>query len=315
MITIKKFKKIQNGKINISDYITEEGLDALYVLEGHDDVSYVTNTVTGKKEPTGVYGIKDSAIREIKARAAEAGITLPKEIQKITSANQLNKKNKDVARLMAGYYAWVNHTKMQQVTDNAFGTYTPHQRDVLLSYLHNIDISKMSVENPGSLIDAIKLHNEDEVIRRIFMKPDGSLADYEKMRTDDKRGIANRWMAEMQWWYNPDADVVKSFQKRDDVYRDFFSKPGHMNNMLHANAYLAKDTAMRKNQMVNMDGPTIGEEAQEQPQIEQNRPQNKGFIDSAIELGKNIANAIMGGSNQVANNEQNILNNTNGEQR
>lgn len=313
-IVIKKFKKVPGGKINVSDYISEEGLDALNVLEGHTEVKKVTNTKTKDKETTGMYGLKDSAIKEIKQRASEAGITLPKELQKITSAKQLTSKNEDVARLMAGYYAWVNYTKMEQATDGSFGKYTQHQKDVLLTYLHNIDMSGLTTGNPGSLVDAIKLHNEDGVIRSIFMKPDGSLVDYEKLRKDNKRGLGNRWMAQMQWWYNPDAKVIKSSKDRDEVYRDHFGKPGHMANMLHANAYLVEDTARRKNQFANMDGPAIGEVKQSQPINEQKQPGKKSFIDSAIELGKNIASAIMGHSNQVAKNEQNILNNTNGEQ-
>lgn len=310
---IKKFDKVPGGKINISNYISEKGLDALNVLEGHDKVEEVANTKNKKKETTGLYGIKDTAIQEIKARAAEAGIELPKEIKNITSAKQLTSKNADVARLMAGYYAWVNHTKMEQLTDGAFGKYTQHQRDVLLSYLHNIDVSKMSTGTPGSLLDAIKLHNEDAVIRSIFMKPDGSLIDYEQLRKANKRGLANRWMAEMQWWYNPDADVVKNRKKRDDIYTNVYNRPGHLSTMLYANDFLRKDTARRKDQEANSDTPFMLQE-QKQPAVEQKEPQEKSLIDSVIDVGKKLASVFTGNSNQVAQQPENILNNTNGVQ-
>lgn len=326
-IKIKPFKKIAAGKIDINDYISEAGLDGLCVLEGHRDAEKVKNMRNNKVEYdwTGLCGITDSAIKEVKQRASEAGITLPKEMMEVTSAKQLGKGKDKLARMYAGYYAWVNDTKMNQVTDGAFSTYTPHQRDVLLSYLHNVDISKLTTGTKGSLIDAIKEHNEDEVIRRIFMKEDGTLADYEQMREQNKRGVANRWMAHMQWWYNPDAEVVKDMKTKENKYyhKDgLYSQKGFMNNLLAANAVLVEDTKNRKNENALNDNNSINdaETVTEQPQqpIAAPKPaQEPSFWEKVGRAAMTALNPFYGlssgNSNQVAQNEENILNNPNGE--
>lgn len=325
-VQIKPFKKIAAGKININDYISNAGLDGLRVLEAHPDVKKVKNMRKNNisHDVTGLYGITNSAIKEVKLRAKESGIKLPKEMENVKSAADLGKGKDNLARMYAGYIAWVNDTKMNQITDNAFSSYTPHQRDVLLSYLHNVDISQMTTGTAGSLIDAIKLHNEDEVIRRIFMKQDGSLVDYEQLRKENKRGIGNRLMATMQWWYNPEADVVNSVAEKDKLYSTTYNEAGRMKNMLAANAFLIEDTKRRKN---------VGMQEDKNPMLEQNQPQAKqpqqpiaapkqaqepSILEKLGRIAMDSINPLNGLSNavynQVANNQENILNNANGEQ-
>ena len=327
-IKIKPFTQIRSGRIDINNYISDAGLDALYVLEGHKDAEKVKNMRNNKVvyDWTGVYGITDSAINEVKLRAKEAGIKLPEEMTKITKAKQLDAKHEKVARMYAGYFAWVNDTKMNQLTDDAFSSYTPHERDVLLSYLHNVDISQLTTGNPGSLIDAIKLHNEDEVIRKIFMKADGSYIDYEKLRKEDKRGLGNRLMATMQWWYNPQADVVQDMKKRDNLYKNDYNEVGRMKNMLAANEFLIEDTKARKNELAGLwetpsalksmfPRPMQPQETQEQPIAAPKPPQERTFVEKVADSVKAAFGAFTGDSNQVANEPENILNSANGEQQ
>lgn len=321
-IKIKPFKRIAAGKIDINDYISDAGLNGLCVLEGHTDATKVKNMRKGGYDWTGLCGITDSAIAEVKQRAKEAGLILPKEMQSVTSAKQLGKGKDKLARMFAGYLAWVNTTKMDQLTDGAFSTYTPHQKDVLLSYLHNVDISQMTTGTAGSLIDAIKEHNEDEVIRRIFMKSDGSLADYEQMRANNKRGLGNRLMAHLQWWYNPDAEVVQSMKKKEDLFRTTYNEKGRMANMLHANAFLVEDTKNRKNENALNDNNSLNsaETIAEQPQQPIAAPKPAKEPSFWEKVGRAAMTALnpfyglsSGNSNQVAQNEENILNNPNGE--
>lgn len=326
-IKIKPFDKIPAGKIDINDYISESGLDGLCVLEGHRDAEKVTNMRNNKVsyDWTGLCGITDSAIKEVKQRAAEAGITLPKEMMEVTSAKQLGKGKDKLARMYAGYYAWVNDTKMNQITDNAFSTYTPHQKDVLLSYLHNIDISRLTTGTKGSLIDAIKEHNEDEVIRRIFMKEDGSLVNYDTLKNQNKRGIANRLMAHLQWWYNPDAEVVKDMKTKEDKYYNgkngVYSQKGFMNNLLAANAFLVEDTKNRKNENVLNDNRVLTEDiAAQDTQMPDNEPKSarkEPLLEKLGRIALDTINPFYGLSranyNQVANAQENILNSPNGE--
>ena len=323
-----KFKKRDSKYIDINWFISDDGLDALRVLEGHSDVKKVKNMRNkNTTDTTGLYGITDSCIKEVKLRAAEAGIELPKSMQDITSASQLNSSKKDVARQYAGYYAWVNYTKMDEMTDGAFDTYNQHQKDVLLTYLHNVDISKLSKGTEGSLIDAIKNHNEDMVIRTLFMNKDGSLLDYETKKAEGKRGIANRLMATMQWWYNPDAEVVHDESKKDTIYRDVYSKKGHLSNMLKANNILCEISKKKQNDLLRgFDNATIEEiQNNEQPQqqiaqkpiAEPKQGQDLTFMEKLGQAFVSSIKPFFGGksseNNQVAQNGENILNSNNGE--
>lgn len=309
--------------LDTSKTISEAGLDALYVLEGHTDAQEVVNMNTGKKEWTGLYGVTDSCIKQVK-QFAKGKYELPEEMSKIKNAKELGAGNDAVARDYARYY--IEHLKreLNRKTDNSFDSYTPHQQDVLLTYVYNVGTSKLSTGTKGSLLDAIKEHNEDEVIRRIFMKADGSLADYDTMTKQDKRGLANRWLATMQWWYNPNFKAINSIKDKDDVYTNTYNATEYK-NLLALNKNMSEITKERKNNELLQNSTAFHDfngmdSIYKTQKNEQKQPENKSFLQRLGEIGMAIANPMYdmvrkAQANQVANEEANMLNNENGAQK
>lgn len=308
--------------LDTSKTISEAGLDALYVLEGHTDAKEVKNMNTGKKEWTGLYGITDSCIKQVKQFVKDK-YKLTEDMSKIKSAKELGAGKDAVSREYAKYYMEYLKRELNRKTDNAFDSYTPHQQDVLLTYVYNIGTNKLSTGTKGSLLDAIKEHNEDEVIRRIFMKSDGTLADYDIMTKEDRRGLANRWLATMQWWYNPDFKAIKSIKDKDDVYTNTYNSKEY-NTLLTINKNMADITKEHKNNDLlksrnAFHDSDIAENLYKEPKIEQKQPQEKSFLQRLGEIGMATINPMYGmvkaaAENQVAQEYENILKENEGEQ-
>jgi len=316
----KKNTKKQLKLLDYHDYISDAGLDGLKVLEGHKKTEKVLNKETGEYEVTGLYGIKESAIKEVKRYAKEQGYDITEEMKKVKTPWDLTEKT---ARDFAGYYAWRNYNFANKYTDNNFANLNQHQKDVLLSYFHNMAIEKLNKNrgSSGSMLDAIEIGDTDEIMKRMFMKPDGSYGTYEDAIKRDRRGLMNRYMATAQWFYNPYAEVVSSFDAKDRMYRDDYTMPGKLDTILRGIESMQDVRKKYRNMdFDNYDSLMPQTEQAEQAIPEPKQPQQRTFWQTLGDVARAITNPMFGmaknaESNNIANMRENMLNNENGEQK
>ena len=309
-------KKKDLNLLDYSAYISDDGLDKLKILEGHTKTEEVLNKETGKKEVTGLYGIKESAIKEVKRYAKEKGYDITEAMSKVKTPWDLTE---ETARDFAGYYAWRNHERADELTNNQFSQLTQHQKDVFLTYFHNMSLEKLSKNKgqKGSMLDALENGDTDEAIKRIFMKADGTISKYEDYIKKDRRGVANRNIATAEWLYNPNTLALQSAEERDKHYRDIYPNEDRIGTIVHGVGLMQDFKRQQRGE--DMYGPDMMDNEEEwyTPLIEQNATRNATLLDAAYEIGRRIGNYIKGktdaNSNQLANSQTNMLNSENGE--
>ena len=304
--------------LNYNDYISEEALDALNVLEGHDKAEDVINTKTKKKERTGLYGIKQDAIDEVKKRIAEDGrFSLTPEMAKVNKPDDLDETT---ARQYAGYYAWVNTNKLDANTNNKFSELNSHQKDVLLTYFHNIGMKGVVANKgkTGSILTAIENHDIDDIVLSMFTKSDGTYASYEQARKEDKRGVMNRHMLTAEWFYDPYHMGVNSVKDRDAFYNEVYPQKGYVDKLITISKNM-KDIRFKNRNidaMADYDLSLPKPKESEQPVAEPKTPVRKDFGQTLMDMAKNAFNFIVGQNsapnNQFANMPENMLNKENG---
>lgn len=307
--------------VNYHDYISNAGLNGLKVLEGHKKTEKVYNNETGKYEITGLYGIKQSCIDEVKRYAKQKGFDITEAMSKVKNPWDLTEES---ARDFAGYYAWRNYNFANVYTNDKFSDLDQHQKDVLLSYFHNMSLEKLNKNrgSKGSMLDAIEMGDPDEIMKRLFMKADGTFGTYEDSTKSNRRGLMNRYMATAQWYYNPETEVLSSFEKRDEYYRDIYPSNGYLNMILNGiNSMQAVNKKYRDtNAMADFDVYANNQNTQEQaeqPVAEPKQPQKRSFWQTLGDIAMAISNPMAAmvqnqSNNQLANTPENMLNKENG---
>lgn len=314
-------KKQALKQLDYHDYISDDGLNGLKILEGHKKTEKVWNEETKKYELTGLYGIKESSIKEVKRYAKERGYAITPEMEKVKTPSDLTEQT---ARDFAGFYAWRNFERADQLTENHFREVPSHQRDVLLTYFHNMSLEKLSKNkgNNGSILSAIEVGDADEVIKALFTREDGTYGTYEGSIARNRRGLMNRNMATAQWYYNPDAEVVSSFSKRDEYYRDVYPTKGYLDRIIKGAENMQDIRKKNRNIDANNDWAMFSinenyKEPEKQAIAEPKMPQEASFLEKLGKIGMAAINPIYGMvqqamDNQLANTQENMLNSNNG---
>ena len=304
--------------VNYNNYISDAGLDGLRVLEGHTKTEKVLNKETGEYELTGLYGIKQSCIDEVKRYAKEQGYDITEEMSKVKMPKDLTEKT---ARDFAGYYAWRNYNFADKCTNNKFQEINQHRKDVLLSFFHNMSIEKLQKNrgSNGSMLDAIEMGDSDEAIKRMFMKADGSYGTYQNAIDNDRRGLMNRYMALAQWYYDPYSKVISSFKDRDEMYRDVYPMPNELDKIITGinNMQEIRKKERSADAVADYDFFGVDNEEQDKQLNEQKQPKEKSFLQRLGEIGMAAINPMYGivraaAENVVAEQAKNMLNKENG---
>lgn len=217
----------EKENIHENQMLSEKGLDALHVFEDNDDTGKVikvknTRLSTDKKtvyDSTAAYGITNLAIKAVKNLGKKYNI--PQEVMDINDVNDLNEKP-SLAREVARYYSFYNYNRINDKTNGALDEkWTQHEIDAMLTYFHNVDVSKMSKGKPGSTLDAIESGDIRKLQKSLLQKSDGTVTPKSDYIDNKKVGLLNRKIGTIQYLEDENAEVVQSVESRDKKYKDY----------------------------------------------------------------------------------------------
>ena len=213
--------------IDLSNYITEDALDAIRSLEGHYNGAEKTADVV-----TTYYGMTQRGIDSIK-RLEEYGYEVPKWMK----TAKVDKITEEQARQMTGYLA-AYHTEVidDRIKNGAFRNLDLRTKSALLTYFHNTGVFGLlqSLNDEGSPIQSTMSQIRDgdiyDIARSLLYKADGS-----KISGGDniKKGARNRALATISLMFDDTADFSTP-EGKDAMYNRYNTTPGYVNNMDNA---------------------------------------------------------------------------------
>lgn len=238
-----------------ASYISEQALDAIYVLEGHFKGAETPSRADGKKDPTTTYyGITENGLSQVRSLSRK-GVKVPSELLK---AN-VKSLTKDQARDAAGYIAMHNTMTM----DDAYGDDAPGYfsqlplswRSAILTVQHTGGTNKLkdSLNDPnakGSLLKAIKTGDREQIATALISKSDGSLMD--EPAGSNNRGRINRILAGVKLMYDTDNNTFKDVKSRDEAFNRWKKNPNTVKMVADNLQNIYRGTVAKRNDDYNM---------------------------------------------------------------
>lgn len=213
--------------IDLSNYITEDALDAIRSLEGHYNGAEKTADVV-----TTYYGMTQRGIDSIK-RLEEYGYEVPKWMKNA----KVDKITEEQARQMAGYLA-AYHTEVidDRIKNGAFRNLDLRTKSALLTYFHNTGVFGLlqSLNDEGSPIHSTMSQIRDgdkyDIARSLLYRADGTKISG---GNNVNKGARNRALATISLMFDDTADFSTP-EGKDAMYNRYNTTPGYVNNMDNA---------------------------------------------------------------------------------
>ena len=319
---------------NPYEYITPNGLDAIRNLEGHKKLENAT--FKGKTTPTHTFGITQQGLDGLDNLRIIFKVRLPK---KFIDANVGDLSEEDL-RLAAAYNAMLTTKNIERITNSdGFSRQPLDFRSGILTALHTTSMygnykKSYDAKEPGSFLRACESGNPYLMLKSLITNSDGSMQQEYQMNKDlglNKRNLVGILLAanpnmtwnneEKKFWESAMKNGVFTknlFNRLDKMSKDYDKSIQETDKMFYGVAgYNVNNPAIETPNPENEILSKNDEETSNMPANGPKTPQNKSFWDSAVEVGQRVLNAIKPmfpkpytvNDNQVANNEQNVLNN------
>lgn len=340
-----KWIKVNNNKLheeNPYDYITLNALEAIKNLEGHKKAENAK--FKGRTTRTSVYGMTQVGLDGLNQLQFKFGVKLPDFLVEA----KLDKLSSDELRIAAAYKAMLTTKLIDEITEsNGFSRLPLEFRSGILAATHTSEVTGKSYKDsykkklPGSFLLACEEGNPYKIALSLISNSDGTLQNEYTGSGND--GAMKRNLAGVLLAFNPDmtwnSEEHKAWE-RDMKTKGFTAKLGEK---LREQAVL--DEQLKDADLIGAFKGDIGEyqearkdnkgnevkatphpynEIMKQPveplSVEQKSPEQSFFESFTTGIAGAFQNAyksVFGPNrqqnNQVAQNEENILNNPNGE--